>query len=129
MDLLLYIIISIPVVVFIKGFILGLKQRKAVILLLLFNTFNPQAIFAAGSVITFTSLDELLWSIVVTIQHYTLPIMSIALVFLGIKLVASGDDTASKDLVKNWMIRILIGGIFIFGAAMLADLIKIAVGG
>lgn len=125
----LIILISIPIIIFMKGFILGLMQRKAVILILLSTIINPQAIFAAGTVITFTSLDELLWSIVVTIQHYTLPIMSITLVFLGIKLVASGDDTATKDLVKNWMIRILIGGVFIFGAAMLADLIKLAVGG
>jgi|GEM_PF-3554499 len=129
MDLLLFILMVIPAAIFIKGFILGLKQRRAVILILIVSIFNPQEIFAAGTVITFTSLDELLWSIVVTIQHYTLPIMSIALVFLGIKLVASGDDTATKDLVKNWMIRILIGGVFIFGAAMLADLIKLAVGG
>lgn len=128
MDVLLFII-TIPLVFFIKGFIEGIRQSKALLLIVMINAFKPQSIFAAGSVITFTSLDELLWSIVVTMQHYTLPIMSIALVFLGIKLVASGDDTATKDLVKNWMLRILIGGVFIFGAAMLADLIKLAVGG
>ena len=79
--------------------------------------------------IRFASLDNLLWSIVETIQYYTLPIMAIALVLLGIKLVASSDDTASKDLVKSWMIKILIGGVIIFGAAVLAGLIKTAVGG
>jgi hypothetical protein len=84
---------------------------------------------AAGSVITFSSLDNLLWSIVATIQYYTLPVMAIALVLLGIKLVASGDDTASKDTVKQWMIKILIGGVIIFGAATIAGLIKTAVGG
>lgn len=129
MDIILFIIITIPLIFLIKGFITGIRRSKIIFLIGIINIFRPKFIFAAGSVITFTSLDELLWSIVVTIQHYTLPIMSIALVFLGIKLVASGDDTATKDLVKNWMLRILIGGIFIFGAAMLADLIKLAVGG
>ena len=84
---------------------------------------------AEGSVISFPSLDNLLWSIVATIQYYTLPVMAIGLVLLGIKLVSSGDDTATKDLVKSWMVKILIGGILIFGASMIASLIKTAVGG
>ena len=129
MYLIILILITIPILKIFKGFLKGIRHYKPVIILILIYIFKPLSVKAAGSVITFTSLDELLWSIVVTIQHYTLPIMSIALVFLGIKLVASGDDTATKDLVKNWMLRILIGGVFIFGAAMLADLIKLAVGG
>ncbi len=84
---------------------------------------------AEGQAISFPNLDNLLWSIVATIQYYTLPLMAIGLVLLGIKLVASGDDTATKDVVKSWMVKILIGGVFIFGASMISGLIKTAVGG
>lgn len=89
----------------------------------------PLQVKAQGTVIAFSNLDNLLWSVIATIQYYTLPIMTIALVFLGIKLVASGDDTASKDIVKSWMLKILVGGVLIFGAAVIAGLIKTAVGG
>lgn len=96
-------------------------------LLYFFAYLNP--VRAEGTVIAFSNLDNLLWSVIKTIQYYTLPIMTIALVFLGIKLVASGEDTATKDVVKNWMTKILIGGVLIFGAAVIAGLIKTAVGG
>jgi hypothetical protein len=129
MDILISFVLIVPLLFIIKGFISGYKNTRINALIIILIILFPQNIIAAGNVITFSSLDDLLWSIVVTIQHYTIPIMSIALVFLGIKLVASGEDTATKDLVKNWMLRILIGGVFIFGAAILADLIKLAVGG
>lgn len=95
----------------------------------IFSLLLPLQVKAQGTVIAFSNLDNLLWSVIVTIQYYTLPIMTIALVFLGIKLVASGDDTASKDIVKSWMLKILVGGVLIFGAAVIAGLIKTAVGG
>lgn len=77
-----------------------------------------------GDAFHITNLDYLLWSIVKTIQDYTIPVMALAMVFLGIKLVASGDDTASKDVIKSWMVKILIGGVFIFGAAAIANILK-----
>jgi uncharacterized membrane protein len=83
----------------------------------------------SGEPIVFDSLDKLLWSIILTVQHYTLPIMAIALVLLGIKLLTSSDDTNTKETVKNWMIKILIGGVIIFGAATIATLIKGSVSG
>jgi len=83
----------------------------------------------SGQTIVFDSLDKLLWSIILTIQYYTLPIMAIALVLLGIKLLTSSDDTNTKETVKGWMIKILIGGVIIFGAATIANLIKNNVGG
>jgi hypothetical protein len=77
-----------------------------------------------GNPIIFKSFEKLLWDIIVTIQYYTLPIMAIALVLLGIKLLTSGDDTSVKETVKSWIIKILIGGVIIFGAATFASIIK-----
>lgn len=109
-----------------KTKVLGICTIQLLISILA-SLFSP--VQAEGEVIAFTNLDNLLWSIIKTIQYYTLPVMTIALVFLGIKLVSSGDDTATKDVVKSWMIKILIGGVIIFGAAVIAGLIKTAVGG
>lgn len=108
-----------------------LKKKNILytLLLMFMLSASPIKAYAQGTVIAFSNLDNLLWSIIATIQYYTLPVMTIALVFLGIKLVASGDDTASKDIVKSWMLKILIGGVLIFGAAIIAGLIKTAVGG
>jgi uncharacterized membrane protein len=90
-------------------------------------------VFAAGiesgQPIVFDSLDKLLWSIILTVQYYTLPVMAIALVLLGIKLLTSSDDTNTKETVKTWMVKILIGGVIIFGAATIASIIKSNVGG
>lgn len=79
---------------------------------------------AKAAPLIINSLDNTLWTVVHSIQYYTLPVMAIALVFLGIKLVTSGDDTSSKDVVKGWMVKILIGGVIIFGASSIAALIK-----
>jgi len=83
---------------------------------------------SSGQAIVFGSFEKLLWSIIVTVQYYTLPIMTIALVLLGIKLLTSGDDTSIKEVIKNWMIKILIGGVIIFGAATIANLIRGSIG-
>lgn len=85
-------------------------------------------VHAVGTIITFSTLDDFFDSFIITIQHYALPVMTIVLIFLGIKLIASGDDTGSKDLIKSWMIKILIGGVIIFGASYLALAIKNALG-
>jgi len=85
-------------------------------------------IFAEGydsaHAMKFDTFDTLLWTIIKTVQYYTLPVMAIAIVLLGVKLLTSGDDTSSKETVKNWMVKILIGGVIIFGAATIASLIK-----
>lgn len=77
----------------------------------------------------FTSLDQLLWGIVKTLQWYSLPIMAIAIATLGVFLVMSGDDTDRKSRLKGWIMNILVGGLLIFGAATLANIIKQFVGG
>ncbi|MEI6887162.1 MAG: TrbC/VirB2 family protein [bacterium] len=82
-----------------------------------------------GKAITIGSVDELLWSIVKTIQYYSLPMMAIALVGLGAKLITSGDDNQTKQSVKSWMIKVLSGGLVIFGASSIANVLKLAVGG
>ncbi len=69
----------------------------------------------------FANLDQLLWGIVKTLQYYSLP----AMVFL----VMSGDDTDRKSKLKGWIINILVGGLLVFGAASLAQIIKTFVGG
>mgnify|MGYP001172719852 FL=1 len=97
--------------------------------LLLLQNKSAAAGIESGQPIVFDSLDKLLWSIILTVQYYTLPIMAIALVLLGIKLLTSSDDTNTKETVKNWMIKILIGGVIIFGAATIASIIKSNVGG
>ena len=43
--------------------------------------------------------------------------------------VMSGDDTDRKSKLKGWIINILIGGLLVFGAATLAEIIKTFVGG
>jgi len=82
-----------------------------------------------GSAIQFGTIDNLLWSIIATIQSYTLPIMAITIALLGVKLVTSGEDTATKESIKGWITKILIGGVLIFGASTIASVIKSAVGG
>ena len=85
-----------------------------------YNTAQP---------LQFTSLDQLLWGIVKTLQWYSLPIMAIAIATLGVFLVMSGDDTDRKSRLKGWIMNILVGGLLIFGAATLANIIKQFVGG
>ncbi len=87
------------------------------------------ALGGPGEPIVFQNLDNLLQSTISTIKYYSLPVMAIILALLGVKLITSGDDTSSKDLVKNWMIKIMIGGALIFGASVLAGAITKAVGG
>lgn len=77
----------------------------------------------------FSNLDQLLWGIVKTLQYYSLPAMAIAIATLGVFLVMSGDDTDRKSKLKGWIINILVGGLLVFGAATLAQIIKTFVGG
>lgn len=77
----------------------------------------------------FANLDQLLWGIVKTLQYYSLPTMAIAIATLGVFLVMSGDDTDRKSKLKGWIINILVGGLLVFGAASLAQIIKTFVGG
>lgn len=77
----------------------------------------------------FTNLDQLLWGIVKTLQWYSLPVMAIAIAALGVFLVMSGDDTERKAQLKRAIMNILIGGLLVFGAASIANIIKTFVGG
>jgi len=85
--------------------------------------------YTSAQPLQFTNLDQLLWGIVKTLQYYSLPVMAIAIATLGIFLIASGDDTDRKSRLKGWITNILIGGLLIFGAASLAEIIKRFVGG
>ena len=77
----------------------------------------------------FTNLDNLLWGIVKTLQWYSLPTMAIAIAVIGVFLVTSGDDTDRKARLKGWISNILLGGLLVFGASTLAEVIKKFVGG
>lgn len=95
------------------------------ILITLVNLFTLDTLAQSpGEAVHITKLDTLLWSIVKTIQLYTLPLMALSLVFLGIRLVTSGEDSQMKSDIKNWMIKIIIGGFIIFGATSIADILK-----
>jgi len=85
--------------------------------------------YDAAQPIQFANLDSLLWGIVKTLQWYSLPVMAIAIATLGIFLVMSGDDTDRKARLKGWIMNILIGGLLVFGASSLAQIIKQFVGG
>ncbi len=85
--------------------------------------------YSTAQPLQFTNLDQLLWGIVKTLQWYSLPIMAIAIATLGVFLIMSGDDTDRKSRLKGWIVNILVGGLLIFGAAALANIIKQFVGG
>lgn len=90
---------------------------------------NDISAYNTAQPLQFTNLDQLLWGIVKTLQWYSLPIMAIAIATLGVFLVMSGDDADRKSRLKGWIVNILIGGLLIFGAATLANIIKQFVGG
>lgn len=94
------------------------------IFLFLINRSPVHAQSTTGKVIHIGSLDTLLWSIVATIQWYTLPLMAIALVFLGINLLMSGEDAHRKSEIKGWAFKIILGAFIIFGATTIAEVLK-----
>lgn len=83
-----------------------------------------QGASTTGQVIHVGSLDTLLWSVVSTIQFYTLPLMAIALVFFGVRLLISDDNPHTKSEIKGWMFKIIIGAFIIFGATTIASVLK-----
>lgn len=82
-----------------------------------------------GQVIQFPGLDSLLWGIVATLQYYSLPAMALSIAAIGIALVTSGDDIDRKSRLKHWIFNILFGGLFVFGATTLANILKGFLGG
>ena len=90
---------------------------------------NEVPSYTSAQPIQFNNLDNLLWGIVKTLQWYSLPVMAIAIATLGIFLVMSGDDTDRKSRLKGWITNILIGGMLVFGASTIAEVVKKFVGG
>ena len=82
-----------------------------------------------GTPIQFAGLDSLLWGIVATLQYYSLPAMALSIAGIGIALIGSGDDIDRKSRLKHWIFNILIGGLLIFGAATIANVLKSFLGG
>lgn len=82
-----------------------------------------------GTPIQFSGLDNLLWGIVATLQWYSLPAMAISIAGIGIALIWSGDDIDRKSRLKQWIINLLIGGLLVFGAATIANILKGFLGG
>ncbi len=85
--------------------------------------------YSSAQPLQFQNLDSFLWGIVKTLQWYSLPVMAIAIAALGVFLIGSGDDTERKSRLKGWIMNILVGGLLIFSASTLADVIKKFVGG
>ncbi len=79
--------------------------------------------------IIFPTLDNLLWGIVKSLQYYSLGFMVIAIVAIGLMLVFSGDNTHKKSSLMGWGTNILIGATLIFGATVIAGIVKQFVGG
>lgn len=77
----------------------------------------------SGQTIVFDSLDKLLRSIILSVQYYTLPIMAIALILLGIKLLTSIYNKRTVVLIKSWLIKIFIIGVIIFSTSTIVTLI------
>lgn len=82
-----------------------------------------------GTPIQFAGLDNLLWGIVATLQWYSLPAMAISVAGIGIALIMSGDDIDRKSRLKQWIFNILVGGLLVFGAATIANVLKGFLGG
>lgn len=105
-------------------------KRSLLILIIFMLVFSAKYIALAqeseqsGEAIEISNLDNLLWSIVKTIQFYTLPFIAISMVFLGIKLILSSDDPSARADIRSWMGKILIGGFIIFGASSISTIIK-----
>ncbi len=81
-----------------------------------------------GEAIEIGNLNKVLWDIVATIQFYSIPIVAISIAGIGLTIVFSGDDTAKKENLKEWIVKIVIGGILIFSSATIARIIKNSIG-
>lgn len=86
--------------------------------------FSAPVVYAQGTAFNVGGIEEILWSVVKTIQKLAVPITAIALIAVGIGIVTSGEDDSRKTDLKKIGGRILVGGVLIFGAATLAELIK-----
>lgn len=82
-----------------------------------------------GTPIQFAELDKLLWGIVATMQYYSLPAMAISIAAIGVALVMSGDDVDRKSRLRHWIFNILFGGLLVFGASTIANVLKGFLGG
>lgn len=82
-----------------------------------------------GTPIQFPALDNLLWGLVATMQLYSLPVMAISIAAIGLALIFSGDDIDRKSRLKHWIFNILIGGVLVFGASTIANVLKTFLGG
>lgn len=82
-----------------------------------------------GTPIQFAGLDQLLWGIVATLQYYSLPTMALSIAGIGVALMMSGDDIDRKARLKHWIFNILVGGLLVFGASTLANILKTFLGG
>jgi hypothetical protein len=104
------------------------KQLLILLVVLVAGTYSLP-VHAQGEPIRLGGIEDILWVIVATIQFYTLPILAIVVALLGFRLVTSGDDISSKENIKGWIFKVLIGGAIIFSAATIAQVIKTSVGG
>ncbi len=111
-----------------------MNKLKFFSLQFLFLLLFPSIAFAqtgydSAQPMQFQSLDQLLWGVVKTLQYYSLPVMALSVAALGVALIASGDDIERKSRLKGWIFNILIGGLLVFGAATIANILKQFVGG
>ena len=96
-------------------------------LILFPSLFTRKVQAQEGTAIEIGNLGQLLWDIVATIQFYSLPMMAISIAGIGIAMIFSGDDSMRKENLKGWIVKILIGGVLVFGAATIAQIVKSSV--
>ncbi len=102
------------------------KKSITPVLTMLTLLFTPQKAFAQqqGEALQIGNFDSLLWSVIKTIQMYTVPIGALVLAGLGVKMMISGDDTRAKESAKNTMIKVAVGMAIVFGATTISQLLK-----
>ena len=55
--------------------------------------------------------------------------MAISIAAIGVALVMSGDDVDRKSRLRHWIFNILFGGLLVFGASTIANVLKGFLGG
>ena len=73
-----------------------------------------------GQVIKIDGVDNLLASILKTIQFYFPFVIAVVIALLGFKIATSGDDSSAKAEAKRNLLAVAFGSILIYGATFIA---------
>ena len=99
------------------------KIKKSVTTFLVLSflaTSNVVAQSSGAQVIKVGGVDNLLASILKTIQFYFPFVAAVVIAVLGFKLATSGDDSSTKAEAKRNLIAVALGSVLIYGATFIA---------